>query len=58
MAGINACIIRRDAGPVQIYLVLGDRASALYAWRTIADVIGGLGGRPVGTSAIDQLMRG
>ena len=57
VARLNAVIVRVDAGSIPLFNLLGDSASAEYAWTSLLDAMGELGGRPVGLCALHALAR-
>ncbi len=54
-AGLNMIAIRRDRGGVPVLHLLGDSASALYAWEILDETAAARGGTPVGLAALRAL---
>ncbi len=57
LARLNAVIVRVDLGETPLFHLLGDSASAEYAWTSLLDAMREFGGRPVGLRALDALAR-
>ena len=55
VARLNAVIVRVDAGATPLFHLLGDSASADYAWTSLLDAMQEFGGRPVGLRALHAL---
>ena len=55
LARLNAVIVRVDAGSVPLYHLLGDSASAEYAWGSLLDAMQEFDGKPVGLYALHAL---
>ncbi len=57
VARLSAVIVRVDAGATPLFHLLGDSASAEYAWTSLLDAMREFGGRPVGLRALHALAR-
>ena len=57
LARLSAVIVRVDAGATPLFHLLGDSASAEYAWTSLLDAMEEFGGRPVGLRALHALAR-
>ena len=57
LARLNAVIVRVEIGDTSLFHLLGDSASAEYAWTSILDAMQEFGGRPVGLRALHALAR-
>ena len=57
LARLNAVIVRADAGATPLFHLLGDSASAAYAWTSLLDAMQEFDGRPVGLRALDAIAR-
>ncbi|MCY3911670.1 MAG: sarcosine oxidase [Chloroflexi bacterium] len=57
LARLNAVIVRVDAGATPLFHLLGDSASAEYAWASLLDAMQEFDGRPVGLRALHALAR-
>ena len=57
LARLSAVIVRLDAGASPLFHLLGDSASAEYAWGALLDAMQEFGGRPVGLRALHALAR-
>ena len=55
VARLSAVIVRVDAGATPLFHLLGDSASAEYAWTSLLDAMREFGGRPVGLRALHAL---
>ena len=55
LARLNAVIVRVDVGETPVFHLLGDSASAEYAWTSLLDAIQEFGGKPVGLRALHAL---
>ena len=55
VARLNAVIVRVDAVAAPLFHLLGDSASAEYAWTSLLDAMQEFGGRPVGLRALHAL---
>jgi sarcosine oxidase subunit gamma len=58
VARLNAIVIRDDLGDVPAFHLLGDSASASYAWMCLLDAATEFAGAPVGLDALLDLVRG
>ena len=57
LARLSAVVVRADAGSMPLFHLLGDSASAEYAWTSLLDAMQELGGRPVGLRVLHALAR-
>ncbi len=57
LARLNAVIVRVDLGETPVFHLLGDSASAEYAWTSLLDAMQEFGGRPLGLRALHALDR-
>ncbi|MDE2991325.1 MAG: sarcosine oxidase [Chloroflexota bacterium] len=57
LARLNAVIVRVDLGDMPVFHLLGDSASAEYAWASLLDAMQEFDGRPVGLRALHALAR-
>ncbi len=55
VARLSAVLVRVDAGPTPLFHLLGDSASAEYAWNSLLDAMQEFGGKPVGLRALHAL---
>ena len=55
LARLSAVIVRVDAGATPLFHLLGDSASAEYAWTSLLDALQEVGGKPVGLRALHAL---
>ena len=55
VARLGAVIIRADLGPVPLFHILGDSASAEYYWEVVMDAMAEFDGRLVGLEALREL---
>ena len=55
LARLSAVIVRADAGATPLFHVLGDSASAEYAWASLIDAMREFGGKAVGLRALHAL---
>ncbi len=55
LARLSAVIVRVDAGVTPLVHLLGDSASAEYAWTSLLDAMEEFGGKPVGLRALHAL---
>ncbi len=55
VARLGAVIVRADAGPVPVFHILGDSASAEYFWDTLLDAMAEFEGRLIGLAALREL---
>ena len=55
VARLSAVIVRVDVGETPVFHLLGDSASAEYAWTSLLDAMREFGGRPVGLCAMHAL---
>lgn len=57
LARLTAVIVRLDAGSTPLFHLLGDSASAEYAWTSLLDAMQEFDGGPVGLRALHALAR-
>lgn len=57
LARLNAVIVRSEVGETPLFHLLGDSASAEYAWTSLLDAMQEFDGRPVGLLALHALAR-
>ncbi len=57
LARLNAVIVHVDVGEAPLFHLLGDSASADYAWTSLLDAMQEFGGRPVGLRVLHALAR-
>lgn len=57
LARLNAVIVRVDFGETPVFHLLGDSASAEYAWASLLDAMQEFRGKPVGLRALHALAR-
>jgi sarcosine oxidase subunit gamma len=55
VARLGAVIVRADLGPVPVFHILGDSASAEYFWQALIDAMAEFDGRLVGLAALREL---
>jgi sarcosine oxidase, subunit gamma len=55
VARSNGIVIRSDLGDVPAYHLLGDSASAGFAWESVLDTMKEFGGSPIGLDALHKL---
>ena len=55
LARLNAVIVRIELGDTPVFHLLGDSASAEYAWASLLDAMQEFDGRPVGLQALHAL---
>lgn len=55
LARLNAVIVHVDVGETPVFHLLGDSASAEYAWNSLLDAMQEFGGKPVGLRALHAL---
>ncbi len=58
VARLSAVIVRADLGPVPVFHILGDSASAEYYWDVLIDAMAEFEGRLVGLAAFRELAGG